>query len=838
MEPFSPTIPIEDLLAHEPWLRRIVVDLVDDDEVDDILQETWIAALAERRIAHPRAWLKRVAHNLAMLRRRSAGRRRKREAAAARAEALPSTDAIVERLQAHKQLAEAVAELEEPYRTAVLLRYFEDIPPREIAARLGVPASTVRTRLERGLAKVRGRLRDEGGDVRALAVLILTPRFGEPVPPASLPRQVLDLGVGALAMAARHKVLSAAVVLASVTSISFLVRADSDDPVVDSGPELATVDVAAENPQSDPLPDARVEVGPPTEPASTTPPLGGRAIDTFGNAVPGLELEFRATVGTSVSNLFSGVVPADAASVVSNATCDALGRFEFDDEVVHGQIHAAGDYVTVRYHAPRADRRDREHAFVIVARRGSVRGVVRDESGEPLAGVTIIPKIGGLTHIDEPVDHMQVLGVRTLATDAEGAFALEDVPAIDELELSFSKHGYAPVERRAIDMTRPLEIELEERHKRASYSVYGIVEDRDGAPVEGAMVMLHLEFAMTNRHGEFELRTRYLGDESQFGAAQVGWQPALRPDVVQDLLNGKDPGEVVLRLGEPARSIDGVVVDTHGDPVAGLAICVLDGTQVQDWMTVEDYIGGRGRELDHSTGSSLKIDTRTDENGAFTVPGLTDRDYRVRAWDPKTLASTTHTVRAGDRGVTIELDVDRRRTFAGLLKTRAGVPIEGASVAWGLRSYDNGGLSIFSSGAGAQTDERGAFRLENIPVGDVELSISGRDITDWIEPLLGRDSDEHMVITPWARCRVRVSIGADGAARVGFLDGAGERLQVRRTMGQVSYGGDGWDLRDGATPALEVSQAARTLIVLDGDDGEIARHAVALRTGLVERLEF
>ena len=46
----------------------------------------------------------------------------------------------------------------EPYRSALLLRFFEALPPRRIAERLALAVETVRTRLKRGLEQVRARL--------------------------------------------------------------------------------------------------------------------------------------------------------------------------------------------------------------------------------------------------------------------------------------------------------------------------------------------------------------------------------------------------------------------------------------------------------------------------------------------------------------------------------------------------------------------------------------------------------------------------------------------------------------------------------------------------------
>jgi RNA polymerase sigma factor (sigma-70 family) len=53
---------------------------------------------------------------------------------------------------------DAVLSLSEPIRSTIVLRYLEDLPPREVARRLGVPIETVRSRSRRGLEDMRATL--------------------------------------------------------------------------------------------------------------------------------------------------------------------------------------------------------------------------------------------------------------------------------------------------------------------------------------------------------------------------------------------------------------------------------------------------------------------------------------------------------------------------------------------------------------------------------------------------------------------------------------------------------------------------------------------------------
>ena len=61
---------------------------------------------------------------------------------------LPGSQVPANHDHASHRVAAALAR-EEPYREALLLRFFEELPPRRIAQQLSVPVSPVHTRLTR-----------------------------------------------------------------------------------------------------------------------------------------------------------------------------------------------------------------------------------------------------------------------------------------------------------------------------------------------------------------------------------------------------------------------------------------------------------------------------------------------------------------------------------------------------------------------------------------------------------------------------------------------------------------------------------------------------------------
>ncbi|MBI3846742.1 MAG: sigma-70 family RNA polymerase sigma factor, partial [Planctomycetes bacterium] len=121
----------EILLTHGDFVRRLARQLITDESLaDDVAQETWIAAMGKRprSASSVREWLSAIARNAARMIQRGEGRRRLREEIGARPERLPSTADVVEREALRREVVDAVLGLDEPYRTTLLLRFFEDEP--------------------------------------------------------------------------------------------------------------------------------------------------------------------------------------------------------------------------------------------------------------------------------------------------------------------------------------------------------------------------------------------------------------------------------------------------------------------------------------------------------------------------------------------------------------------------------------------------------------------------------------------------------------------------------------------------------------------------------------
>jgi RNA polymerase sigma factor (sigma-70 family) len=197
---------IQQLLAHAEWLRGLARHLVRDDaDAADVVQQTWAAALrAPPDPGRPaRPWLAQVLRNFVRKNLRAARNRGARELAAGALEsAAPSSEALLEAMQLQRLLGELVVALEEPYRSAILLRYYEGQEPVQIAESLGIPAGTVRWRVSEGISRLRGALGKRLGDERswrlALLPLVSEPSTGKGALMAMSTKTKVALMVGAV----------------------------------------------------------------------------------------------------------------------------------------------------------------------------------------------------------------------------------------------------------------------------------------------------------------------------------------------------------------------------------------------------------------------------------------------------------------------------------------------------------------------------------------------------------------------------------------------------------------------------------------------------------------
>jgi RNA polymerase sigma-70 factor (ECF subfamily) len=158
---------------------------------EEVVQETFLALWNRAELFDPKigslaAWLHTIARNRTVDRLRAAGRRPNLIPLSSAAGEDEQAGAALDRLVAagtviggarvgngpegelaatelRQVLRDALAELPDAERTAIVLAYREELTQTEIAERLGWPLGTVKTRTRRALLRLRGALAEELG---------------------------------------------------------------------------------------------------------------------------------------------------------------------------------------------------------------------------------------------------------------------------------------------------------------------------------------------------------------------------------------------------------------------------------------------------------------------------------------------------------------------------------------------------------------------------------------------------------------------------------------------------------------------------------------------------
>ena len=233
----------DELLAHRGWVSRLCRHLVQSPaDADELEQEAWRRALESppRHNRNLRAWLSAVVRSAANQRLRGESRLTRARAkltlaAGESAEATGDPSELAARRETFRVLHELVDQLEAPYGEVVFLRYVEGLPPRVIARRLELPIPLVKSRLQTGIGRLRGRLSKRLGSDWQARCLVFLPSLPT-VAVSKISTAVLMTKSSKLALAA-----AAAILVLPIATVAYLqTEANRSDKV-----EANAVDPAA-----------------------------------------------------------------------------------------------------------------------------------------------------------------------------------------------------------------------------------------------------------------------------------------------------------------------------------------------------------------------------------------------------------------------------------------------------------------------------------------------------------------------------------------------------------------------------------------------------------------
>ena len=581
----------ERLLREHTWLRGLAQSLLKDrDQAEEALHDVWVKALRNppdsRDERSTRAWFARVLRNTIHSRGRSAERRRHHERAAAR-EASESGEAeAAERVELQRDLVDALGRLEPGDRELVVLRYFDGLPPREIARRKGLSGGAVRSRLSRSLQKLRAHLDLRYGDRRRWALLL-----GRWVHPA---KEGLSAATMALWGALGAVGLAGAWVWTTSGSALFQAPASEAGVVHDSlaleaalQPELTPENASLAATDAGQDANARSAIDPKVPPLPAPPPVehelafAVRFVDATDRPIPGVTLALP-TLPSMWSGLDGDLLRVEPSG--EEGLVRAVVRWSQRKVSPGILLEARRDGFTrallkvdTSFIPPRPD----AEAFLGVLRlraAGAIEGRVVRSDGTVAVGALVgasseaaprrkflqIRSAVGLAPVATSADGGQEIVLLLTQADGAGRFRMDGVP---EGDLAVFARGEdtlfsfaAPIEVESGGTTRLPDLELEDPDPRQV--VRGIVVDPQGAPlpnirlelttVGGSQVVDSAEPVTTDAEGRFR-QLIPMGDE--FGLAFRDPTGRYQPASYEPVRMGMEPFTVQMSVrAHPAAS--------------------------------------------------------------------------------------------------------------------------------------------------------------------------------------------------------------------------------------------------------------------------------------------
>ncbi len=845
------------ILEHADWVRALAGRLVGNrTEADDLAQETLVTALdrSPDRVGSWRAWLSAVLTNCLRQGKRAARRRSVREQECARSDSSGPTLDVVSRLQTHRRVVDAVERLAEPYRSAIWLRYYDDLPPRDIATRLDVSVKTVDSWLHRARRMLRDRLRRDlgGGDQWAVALLSLAAAK----PTAAGVSIASWTTLGATVMGTKLKLISACVIAVIGATLFWPepTEAETEPPTTAGDPNTHRGSAGGgrggtgggasgrrtERSRVDTPNTAR------TRDARALREVNGLVLDSDGLPVAHVPLEFSPRAGEAVA-----------------VTSGPGGRFEASIPDTVGDFRTAGPsgYVTVMEGTVKPN--SNVPPIVVVARPIDLGGHIVNADGRGIEGVALIglPPDDFGARFDQLLEGSALNLARTKSR-TDGTFRLPGLPAITGASIEI-RHPMYETTRIPIpqESDESMWIELA-RPESTTNQFLGRVVLPNGVPAAGARVGMGMATVVTDERGEFRIDRYRVAVDDRIVAIHPGYLPA---KLARAEGSRPWPDYIELRLAGTALSIRGRILDAEGQPREGVDVWIADPTLLGVVhglpVQVENVSAGAriaGASRSGSASNFLRADlgtsdltlpqdaptacwswVTTDEHGAFTLEGLDDRSYRIRILDRETLQSvTSNTIQAGSAGIEITLPDDGMiDEVRGRVLSLGGAPLAGIELQLLRKSFESilrrpgskFDFGMFSQGARTRSDDEGRFTLRRVPEEGVFVSMNGDSILEHAHHVGPEARDSEIEIRVPARCHLRVENAADADA-VRVLDAEGQPLDVIVQSGHGINAYLHMRVSDGRTGVFSVSERAQTLVFLREGE-EVARKPLALRAG-------
>ncbi|MEM1453327.1 MAG: sigma-70 family RNA polymerase sigma factor [Planctomycetota bacterium] len=822
--------------------RRIVRDGA---EADDLVQDAVVAALHHGVSLDDDAegWLKSVVRNLAVDRLRRNTARGQREQAATRDEAAIDTAEAVTRAERSRDLVTTVLELDEQLREVIVLRYFEDLPPRRIATATGLAPSVVKSRLVRGLAQLRARLESRYGDGGRMAVALL--------PLACLPlKPVAATGawIGAMGVASWSVVAAVLVVLGAWFaggSLESTRNADESIPreVANArrtgAPFPGRTETFERTPRTAPQHLEETPIGAtrrssiqPIEGAEAqTPSFAAIVRDLDGAPRGDTEFLWRGPTRTDARDGTLGDPDTGPLSLRSNRDGRiASDRFEASAIGLERYLTPASPSLTVVGLGYEPD-----GAYsVIIAPIVTLAGHVVYDDGTPVAGarVTVTAEVQALTTFLATVEFDSRRSEHFATSDDDGRFRLAKAPTHRDFALVvapcgrrqagvFHRFGLPATDRLDLDLVIPRPVE------RQTLAVFGRVLEHDGTPAPGVHVDFGQDGAVTDASGSFRIDvTTWWPDADVTAAHSDGRFAVSRTPERAEARWGDGAGPVELRLPRSMPKLNVVIVDHSGVPCAGMYVALLESTRRGSRVGALERVDGEEGPADTAVANAV---------GAVRFTHMRDRPYVVRVIDPVTFFVYDEAgITPGTETHQITLPEERFvERVHGRVVDLHGQPVSEATVRLEVDVRRWGNTHSSRTARDTLTRVDGSFEMQDVPWRHVRLAVETPPPSRAMAARVALDEVDltaPLLVEVDLPCELVVRVEHEQqVARIRFLDGQGEPMRVHeRHSGFTMQRYDVRRTENGSFPMVSVSQRVATLSLLDASGAELRRAPVRL----------